>query len=162
MYRYSQQVRNNVANRNWRRRFINILLIILLLVSILFITLYVNASSKQNRYIEKHKNQIVFEIGQANSQMNTLSRTGGSGTSNLLGKIRQRIYAIEVLENQYNATFGSKSYTNKLESMYKEIYLILDQFDEALIAGKTTKDVQNNLSEKISALQTEILTMVAP
>ncbi len=161
MYRYSQQVRSNVTNQNWKRRVINILFVLLLIASVSLTILYSKSMNREKRYIEKYENQIVFEIGQATSQMNTLSRTGGSGTSNLLGKIRQRIYAIEILQVQYNTVFGNKA-TRQISPIFNEIYTLLDHFDEALIAGKTTKDVQTMLSEKISALQTEILAMVNP
>lgn len=161
MYRYSQQVRNNLGgNQVWKKRIINLLLVALLITSIVFIVLYSQSSSHEKKFIESYNTKITFEIGQATSQMNSLSRTGGSGTSNLLGKIRQRIYAIEVLQQQHDAVYGIQPNLTISEEVFQQIYTLLDSFDEKVSSGKQTKDVQAQLSEAILALQSKILLIV--
>ncbi|NLB91650.1 MAG: hypothetical protein GX786_10595 [Clostridiales bacterium] len=89
--------------------------------------------------------------------MNSLSRTGGSGTSSLLGKIRQRIYAIEALQDQYIAVYGLNN-TNLIDlSNFQTIYELINRFDENLLAGRQTTDVQTLLHEQVTTLQDAII-----
>lgn len=159
MYRYSQQIRSNPGTQTWRKRIINIIILILVVVAILFAVLFSKASIREERFNSYYEKQIMFEIGQATSQMNTLSRTGGSGTSNLLGKIRQRIYAIEVLQAQHEAVYGVKKGERVESESFQGVYAILDQFDEKLTGGKTIKDVQTQLNESINALRDHLATL---
>lgn len=163
MYRYSQQIRSNLGGSQvWKKRLTHLALLILLAVSIIFIILYVNASSNEKKYLESYNTKIIFEIGQATSQMNSLSRTGGSGTSNLLGKIRQRIYAIEILQEQNDSVYGIQADLTIEDEVFQKIYRLLDSFDEQVLVGKQTNDVQNQLNEAILALQDDILKIVQP
>ena len=100
------------------------------------------------------KARVLTECGAAVSQVNTLSRSGGSDTAAVLGKIRANIHVVDVLSQMNQSLYGKE-----LAPAYSftELYGIIDSYCAKLKNGSATIEELTNLSDRLMVLQS-ILT----
>ena len=96
------------------------------------------------------KARALTECGAAVSQVNTLSRSGGSETSAVLGKIRANIHAVDVLSQMNQSLYGRELAP---EASFTELYGIIDSYCAKLMNGSATIEELTNLSDRLTALQ---------
>ena len=93
----------------------------------------------------------LIECGNAVSQVNTLSRSGGSDTAAVLGKIRANIHAVDLLNEMCMSLHGRQLAP---AASFTELYGIIDSYSGKLKNGSATIDELTNLSNRLTELQT--------
>ncbi len=155
MYRYSQQMRGGIGATKLRQKLTQAALVILVIAVVVLGIVAQNALGFVGREQTQYSERMRSEVAQAITQVNSLSRTGGSTTTNMLGKIRQHVYAMEVIQNIHVALRGTSARLVE-ESAFKEIYTVIDVFDDKLQTGQQTKEPQSQLSTLLNNLQTTV------
>ncbi len=94
--------------------------------------------------------RAMTECGSAVSQVNTLSRSGGSDTAGALGKIRANVNAVDVLSNMHQSLYGS-AYAP--QNVFTDLYGIIDSYSAKLKNGTSTIDELTRLGDALGNLQ---------
>ena len=158
MYRYNNQSRFNAVMRSNRYRPILVILIIIVAAFLLLKLVGVGGLSEAN--FESQRNaKLRAEIQHAVSQTNTLSRLGATTTSNVLGKIRQYVHGIEVINDLNVGMFGEVGRLYQ-QSMFDNIYNIIDTYDAKLSSGQKVNDTLALLTASIDELSARTITLI--
>lgn len=97
--------------------------------------------------------RALTECGAAVNQVNTLSRSGGSDTAAVLGKIRANIHAVDVLSSMSLSLYGKELAP---AADFTELYGIIDSYSAKLKNGSATIDELTRLSDRLTVLQTQL------
>ena len=150
MYRYPNQSRFNAVMKS--NRYKPFLYILILALAIFIVVKLVGGSGLNEGSFEAQRNaKLRSEMQHAVSQTNSLSRLGGSSTSLALGKIRQYIHGMEVV-NDLNVSIYGESGRLFEQSVFDTIYSTLDEYDAKLQSGQKTSDVQSVLMDYVTQL----------
>ena len=159
MYRYSQQMRGNAGSQQKRQQVGKVLLILMVIAVIVLGILVGSAISFKNKEQSLFRDHMRNQAQLAITQVNSLSRTGGSNTTNLLGKLRQHVYAMQLLQ-QMHVSLRGKDQQVVSDDVFDTIYTVIDTFDARLQTGQQTKEPQTqlltlltDLSDKVSQIQ---------
>lgn len=95
--------------------------------------------------------RALTECSDAMNQVNTLSRSGGSDTAAVLGKIRANIRSVDVLSDMSQSLYGRALVP---EASFTELYAIIDSYSAKLKNGSATIEELTNLGDRLSILQT--------
>jgi len=155
MYRYSQQMRGNTGGQRMKQQMGKVLMILLVLAVVVMGIIGGNALRFGGKEQTLYREHMRSEASQAISQVNNLSRTGGSTTTNLLGKLRQHVYAIQTLQ-QIHVSLRGNSHQVVDVSLFDSIYSVIDIFDDKLQTGQQTKEPQTQLLTLLTELSTKI------
>ncbi len=155
MYRYSQQMRANTGGQRVRQQLSKVLLLLLVAAIVVLAILGGNAMSFAAKEQSQFKERMRSEVNLAITQVNNLSRTGGSTTTNLLGKLRQHVYAIETLQEVHLALRGNGQRVVD-DGLFDSIYAVIDTFDAKLQTGQQTKEPQTQLLTFLTELNTKV------
>ena len=155
MYRYSQQMRNSMAGGQLRQQLGKVLMLVLAVAVVVLMILGGRAMSFEQREQSLFRDHMRSEANQALTLVNSLSRTGGSTTTNMLGKIRQHVYAMESLQ-AVHATLRGKSAQIVEADAFTAIYTIIDTFDAKLQTGQQTKEPLAQLLAQLTDLNTKV------
>ena len=158
MYRYSQQMRGNTGAQRMRQQIGKVLSIVLVIAVVVLGIFGGNAMQFAGKEQTLYRERMRSEAGQAISQVNNLSRTGGSNTANLLGKLRQHVYAMQTLQQIHVGLRGNSQQAVDV-SMFDTIYTVIDTFDARLQTGQQTKEPQTQLLTLLTELKTKIDTI---
>lgn len=150
MYRYPNQSRFNAVMKS--NRYKPFLYIAILAIAIFVIVKLVGGSGlNQGNFETQRDSKLRSEMQHAVSQTNSLSRLGGSSTSLALGKIRQYIHGMEVI-NDLNVGIYGESGRLFEQSVFETIYSTLDEYDAKLQSGQKTSDTQSLLMDYVTQL----------
>lgn len=94
--------------------------------------------------------RALVECGDAVSQVNTMSRSGGSDTAALLGKIRANVHAVELLSSMSVSLYGRELAP---ATIFIELYSIIDSYSAKLKNGSAAIEELTNLSDRLTVLQ---------
>ena len=155
MYRYSQQMRAHTGGQRVRQQLSKVLLLLLVAAIVVLAILGGNAMSFAAKEQTQFKERMRSEVNLAITQVNNLSRTGGSTTTNLLGKLRQHVYAIETLQEVHLALRGNGQRVVD-DGLFDSIYAVIDTFDAKLQTGQQTKEPQTQLLTFLTELNTKV------
>ena len=155
MYRYSQQMRNSMAGGQLRQQMGKVLLLVLAVAVVVLVILGSRAMSFEQREQSLFGEQMRAEASQALTLVNSLSRTGGSTTTNMLGKLRQHVYAMESLQEVHMTLRGKKAQIVETSS-FDAIYTVIDTFDAKLQTGQQTKEPLAQLMELLTDLNAKV------
>ena len=86
----------------------------------------------------------VLNRKNAVTQVNTLSRLGATSTSNILGKIRQYVHGVEVINSLNISMYGEVGRLYQ-QSVFDNIYSIIDQYEANLSTGQKVNETLNSL-----------------
>jgi len=100
--------------------------------------------------------RAMTECSQAVGHVNSMSRSGGSDTAGVLGKIRANINAIDVLSGIRQSLYGQELAPR---ATFTQLYSVIDSYSGKLLNGSSTIDVLTNLADGLTGLQT-LLTQV--
>ncbi|NMD37149.1 MAG: hypothetical protein GYA87_00520 [Christensenellaceae bacterium] len=105
------------------------------------------------------KTIINTEMKNAITQSENLSRSGASGTSNTLGKVRQHVYALETLNKLNIQLFGQSG------RLYPQQYFdttqgIIESYATMLQTGQPTNEVLAKLIENLKIIQSATTELV--
>ena len=158
MYRYSRQSRFNSIMRSNRYRPILVILVIVAAAFLLLKMVGVGGLNEAN--FESQRNaKLRSEIQHAVSQTNTLSRLGATTTSNVLGKIRQYVHGIEIINDLNISMFGEVGRLYE-QSVFDSIYTIIDAYDAKLSSGQKVSDTLTSLTTSIESLNAQTTTLI--
>ncbi len=158
MYRYSNQSRFNAIMRSNRYKPILVILAIVVGAFILLKLVGVGGLSESN--FENQRNaKLRSEIQHAVSQTNTLSRLGATTTSNVLGKIRQYVHGIEIINDLNVSMFGEVGRLYK-QQVFDNIYTVIDAYDAKLSSGQKVSDSLTSLTESIDVLSAQTIALI--
>ena len=158
MYRYNSQTRFNSVMRSNRYRPILVILVIIVAAFLLLKLMGVGGLNESN--FENQRNaKLRSEIQHAVSQTNTLSRLGATNTSNVLGKIRMYVHGIEIINDLNISMFGEVGRLY-LQTMFDNIYSIIDAYDAKLSSGQKVSDSLTSLTTSIQELSDRTVTLI--
>lgn len=126
-----------------------VLLVLIVTVAVLAIML-IRQSAFRNDYEASIVRALRFEADAAVSQLNSLSRTGGSSTESVIGKVRQHVYAIRILSGQYDELNGRNLVDLALLDV---LTAAIDQYELRRQAGQATLEQQTSLAQGLEKLQ---------
>lgn len=150
MYRYGKRSSFNAVMKS--NRYKPFLYILILALSVFLIVKLVGSSGlSQGKFETQRDNKLRSEMQHAVAQTNSLSRLGGSSTSLALGKIRQYIHGMEII-NDLNVGIYGESGRMFEQSVFDTIYSILDEYDAKLQSGQKTSDTQSLLMDYVTQL----------
>lgn len=95
--------------------------------------------------------RMATECGDAVSQVNTLSRYGGSDSAALIGKIRANVHAVDAYNSLYTSLYGGRVVD---QSVFTQLYSVIDSYMSKLKNGSATMEEQTNLLNNLTTLQT--------
>jgi len=149
LYRYNNQSRFNNVMRSNRYRPILVILVIVAAAFLLLKLVGVGGLNETN--FENQRNaKLRSEMQRAVAQTNTLSRLGATTTSNVLGKIRKYVHGVEVINDLNVSMFGEVGRLYQ-QSMFDNIYTVIDAYDAKLSSGQKVND---SLAELTAVVQT--------
>ena len=158
MYRYNGQNRFNYVMKS--NRFRPLFIIIALGVVAFFAIRLISGSGLNAGNFETQRNaKIRSEMTHAISQTNALSRLGATSTSGGLGRIRQYIHGIEVINELNVGMYGEVGRLYK-QSDFDAIYTIIDAYDAKLVSGQKVNDSLALLAAAIEQLNEYTNTIV--
>lgn len=158
MYRYSgnSRYRNVMRSHRWQP----VVVIVLIIIAVVIILKLAGVGSLDEGNYERQRNaRLRSEMQNAVTQLNTLSRLGATTTSNTLGKIRQYVHGLEVL-NELNISMYGEVGRLYAQSSFDSVYTIIDQYDLNLSTGSKVNETLNALNEAVSELNTLTLGLI--
>lgn len=105
----------------------------------------------RNQAQDKLAARALVECSEAVNHVNSMSRSGGSDTAGMLGKIRANIKAVDVLSSLSQSMYGRPLVA---QSHFTDLYAIIDSYSGKLKIGTTAIDELTRLSDGLNSLQT--------
>lgn len=152
MYSYSSAQRGGYQSQR-RKRLTQAAFLILVIAIIVMVIVLSSAVAFRTAYQSSSIRLLDYEVDSALSQLNNLSRTGGSTTTSVLARIRQHVYAAQVLVDQ-NAELTSKHLLNP--DVFTDLLTTLDNFESKKQSGQPTIEQQTALITSLQGLTTSI------
>ncbi len=150
MYRYNRGDRFNTVMKSNRYR--PILAIVLVIVAAFVLLKLVGVGGLDEANFERQRNaKLTSEVQHAISQTNSLSRLGASSTSGVLGRIRQYVHGIEVVNDLNVGMYGEVGRLYE-QAVFDKIYTIIDEYDAKVSGGQKVNDSLTSLTAAMSEL----------
>lgn len=140
----------NTVMRSHRYRPILVILLVLLAAFLIFKLSGVGGISEGN-FEAQRNTRLRSEVQHAVSCVNSLSRLGASSTSAMLGRIRQYVHGVEVLNDLNVGMYGEIGRLYQ-QSVFDSIYTIIEEYDARLASGQKVNDTLTSLSEAVTQL----------
>ena len=137
-----------------------LLLIVLVLAAAFAIFKMAGVGGINEGNFEAQRNsRLRSEVQSAVNSVNSLSRLGASSTSSVLGKIRQHVHGMEVINDLNVGMYGEVGRLYP-QSVFDNIYSIIDTYDARLTSGQKVNDTLTSLSEAVNELSTMTTTLL--
>ena len=94
--------------------------------------------------------RAMTECSQAVGHVNSMSRSGGSDTAGVLGKIRANVNAIDVLSGIRQSLYGQELAPR---ATFSQLYSVIDSYSSKLLNGSSTIEALTNLADGLTILQ---------
>lgn len=107
----------------------------------------------QNNFASQRNAKLRSELQLATASTNRLSRLGASTTTIELARIRQYVHGMELL-NDLNVSMYGEVGRLYAQSVFDNLYSILDTYDAKLASGQKVNDSLTALTEAITGLTT--------
>ena len=141
-------------------RYRPILVIVVIIVAAFVLLRLMGVGSLNEANFESQRNaKLRSEIQHAVSQTNALSRLGATTTSNVLGRIRQYVHGIEVINDLNVSMYGEVGRLYE-QAVFDNIYSIIDAYDAKLSSGQKFSDTLTSLTASIGELSTLTTTII--
>ena len=148
MTRYNRGYSNVMRSNRYRP----ILVILLVILAAFLLFKFVGVGGINEGNFESQRNaKLRSEMQHAMSNTNSLSRLGATSTSGVLGKIRQYVHGIEVL-NDLNVSMYGEVGRLYAQPEFDNIYSIIEVYDAKLVSGQKVNDSLTSLTEAIEQL----------
>ena len=129
-----------------------ILIIVLVLVAAFLIFKAAGVGGINEGNFEAQRNsKLRSEVQSAVNGVNSLSRLGASSTSSMLGKTRQYVHGMEVINDLNVGMYGEVGRLYP-QSVFDSIYSIIEEYDAKLTSGQKVNDSLTALSEALNQL----------
>ena len=158
MHRYPNNKRFTYvmkSNRIWPP------IIIVALLAIAFLVYYfVGRGGLDEANFENHRNaRLRNETQYALSQTNSLSRLGATSTAGALGRIRQYVHGVEVINELNVSMYGEVGRLYRPE-LFDDIYRVIDEYEAKLSTGQKVNETLAALAEAIERLNVATTTVL--
>ncbi len=129
-----------------------IILIVLVLVAAFLIFKVSGVGGINEGNFETQRNsELRSEVQNAVSSVNSLSRLGSSTTAGMLGRVRQYVHGVEVINDLNVGMYGEIGRLYPA-SVFSDIYSIIEEYEAKLSSGQKVSDSLTALSEAINDL----------
>ena len=155
MMRYPRQ---GYVSRSSRLKPILMIVLVLLAAFLIFKAAGVGGINEGN-FEAQRNSRLRSEVQSAVNSVNSLSRLGASSTSSVLGKIRQHVHGMEVINDLNVGMYGEVGRLYP-QSVFDNIYSIIDTYDARLTSGQKVNDTLTSLSEAVNELSTMTTTLL--
>lgn len=105
----------------------------------------------EGNFANQRNAKLRSEVQYAMAATNKLSRLGASSTTIELARIRQYVHGVELI-NELNVSMYGEVGRLYPQSVFDNIYTILDTYDAKLASGQKVNDSLNALTEAINDL----------
>ena len=105
----------------------------------------------EGNFTNQRNAKLRSEVQYALAATNKLSRLGASSTTVELARIRQYVHGVELI-NDLNVSMYGEVGRLYAQSVFDNIYSILDTYDAKLASGQKVNDSLNALTEAINDL----------
>ena len=129
---------------------------ILIIIGILLAAFFIFRASgvgglNESNFANQRNAKLRNEVQYAMTATNKLSRLGASSTTVELARIRQYVHGVELI-NDLNVSMYGEVGRLYAQSVFDNIYSILDTYDAKLASGQKVNDSLNALTEAINDL----------
>ena len=129
-----------------------VVLIVLILLAAFLILKFAGVGGINEGNFEAQRNsELRSEVQNALSSVNSLSRLGSSSTSGMLGRVRQYVHGVEVI-NDLNVGMYGEAGRLYPQSVFDQIYSIIEEYEAKLSSGQKVSDSLTALSEAVNDL----------
>ena len=150
MTRYTRSNGYNAVMRSNRYKPIIIIVLVLLAAFLIFKVAGVGGINEGN-FEAQRNTRLRSEVQHAITSVNSLSRLGASSTSAMLGRIRQYVHGVEVINDLNVGMYGEIGRLYE-QNVFDGIYTIIEEYDAKLASGQKVNDSLASLSEAITQL----------
>ncbi len=119
--------------------------VLLLSACVLSVYFYTYQAKAQSRFVTV----LETECEAANTVANNLSRSGGSESPALLGRVRAHVRAMETVNN-LGKDLNGRNYIDP--NVFSELYNVIDTYSNNLRAGSTTLNELTDLKARLTTL----------
>jgi len=148
MKRYSKGYSSVSAASRLRPVF---LIILLLAAAFLIFKLAGVGGINEGNFEAQRNSELRSEMQHAVSNVNSLSRLGSSSTSSMLGRIRQYVHGVEVINDLNVGMYGEIGRLYP-QYMFDNIYAIIEEYEARLSSGQRVSETLTELSEAVNVL----------
>ena len=158
MTRYNRTRGYRMPARPNRFRPILVILLLLLAAFLIFKSAGVGGID-QNNFETVRSKELSEEVGFAVSSVHSLSRLGASSSSAMLGRVRQYVHGIEVINELNVGVYGDVGRLYP-QTMFDSIYAIIEQYEARLSSGQKVNDTLAELTSAVEELSVHTYTML--
>ena len=155
MMRYPRQ---GYSQRSSRLRPILIIVLVLVAAFLIFRAAGVGGINEGN-FEAQRNSKLRSEMQSAVSSVNSLSRLGASSSSAMLGRVRQYVHGVEVINELNVGVYGDVGRLYP-QSMFDSIYSVIEEYEARLSSGQKVNDTLAALSEAVEELSMYTYTML--
>jgi len=128
-----------------------ILIILILLAAFLIFKVSGVGGINEGNFETQRNSELRSEMQGALSSVNSLSRLGSSTTSGMLGRVRQYVHGVEVINDLNVGMYGEIGRLYP-QSAFDNIYSIIEEYEARLSSGQKVSDTLTELSEAVNEL----------
>ncbi|MBR6787586.1 MAG: hypothetical protein IKM26_06675 [Clostridia bacterium] len=124
MYRYSHQVRQNMANYRLKNTIIAFVLIIALIGCVVLGGLYASAATYRSKSRDQIEHRILSDLTNARTLAERLTSSVQSNTASTLAQIRQYVYSLDQLNAMAISLDGESSRivpADAIDALYQDL-----------------------------------------
>lgn len=158
MTRYNRTRGYRMPGRSNRYRPILVILLLLLAAFLIFKSVGVGGID-QNNFETVRSKELSEEVGFALSSVHSLSRLGSSSSSAMLGRVRQYVHGVEVINDLSTGVYGDVGRLYP-QSTFDSIYSIIEQYEARLSSGQKVNDTLAELTAAIEELSVYTYTIL--
>ena len=147
-----------MPGRSNRYRPILVILLLLLAAFLIFKSVGVGGIDQTNFETVRAK-ELSEEVGFALNSVHSLSRLGASSSSAMLGRVRQYVHGVEVINDLNIGVYGDVGRLYP-QSTFDSIYSIIEQYEARLSSGQKVNDTLAELTAAIEELSVQTYTML--
>ena len=128
-----------------------VLIVAILLAAFLIFKVSGVGGINEGNFEAQRNSELRSEMQGAMSSVNSLSRLGSSTTSGMLGRVRQYVHGVEVINDLNVGMYGEIGRLYP-QSMFDSIYSIIEEYEAKLSSGQKVSDSLTALSEAVNTL----------
>lgn len=150
MMRYSRSQRYNMPSSGSRMKPLLVILCVLAAAFLIFKLAGVGGINEGNFEAQRNA-KLRSEVQHATSSVNSLSRLGASSSSGMLGRVRQYVHGVEVI-NELNVGMYGEIGRLYPQSTFDSIYAVIEEYEARLSSGQKVSDTLTTLSTYVEDL----------
>lgn len=127
------------------------LIVLILVAAVVIFKLAGIGGINQGNFEIQRNSELRSEVQGAITSVNSLSRLGASTTSGMLGRVRQYVHGVEVINDLNVGMYGEIGRLYP-QSVFSNIYSIIEEYEAKLSSGQKVSDALTALSEAINDL----------